>query len=970
MGTKIFHSFFKKAFILLFLLGYSTAMAQAIKGTVKDTKSGEVLIGVSVVIKGTTTGAITDFDGNFQFTSTANPPFILLVSYIGYNPKEITVSDVTKNIVIKIDPSEVQLKSFEVSDIRISEKQKESALTVESMDIIAIKQTSAANFYEGLGQLKGVDLTSASIGFKIINTRGFNSTSPVRSLQIIDGVDNQAPGLNFSLGNFLGCGELDVQKVDLVVGASSAFYGPNAFNGVIAMTTKSPFIHQGLSVSIKTGERDLLDGAIRFAKAFKNKKGEEKFALKANLTYMRANDWVADNLDATPQSLTPKENPGGYDAVNRYGDEPDRANYADIKSTPGLGRFNRSGYMEKDIVDYNTKNLKAALAFHYKIKPDVELIYASNFGNGTTVYQGDNRYSLKDILFFQNRIEIKKENKFFLRAYATNEDAGKSFDAVFTALLLQDSAKTDYFWSQDYRNYWNVNVDKKIRSLEGFPTYPKFPFSFDSLLLVYYLDSISNYNSALPGFVENNNDTLSYFHNQTRNFADGIGNPVFGNRPYFQPGTPEFENARNSITSRTSFTEGGSRFYDKSALYHIQGEYKFTPTIFDITLGGNYRIYRPDSKGTIFSDTTYIVRDTVYDEVTNKIRSTTKEIKRRRITNQEFGLYTGIEKKFFEEALKLNVTLRMDKNQNFNYVFSPAASLVYTFYKNYTLRASFSSAIRNPTLTDQYLYYNVGRAILLGNINGIDSLVTIPSLFNYLDATLANKKLLNYFDVKPIRPEQVKSIEFGGRAIVLKNLFVDASYYYSFYKYFIGYKIGAIVGFDKQTQQVLASETQVYRIATNSESVVTTQGFSIGATYFFKKFYSFGGNYSWNILNQNDSIDPIIPAFNTPKNKYNITFSGRDIEANLFGLHLRNWGYSINYKWIQGFVYEGSPQFTGNVPSYDMLDFQVNYKITKIYTTIKVGASNVLNNKRFQVYGGPRVGRLTYISLLFDLGNL
>lgn len=84
-------------------------------------------------------------------------------------------------------------------------------------------------------------MTTASLGFKVINTRGFNSTSPVRSLQIIDGVDNQAPGLNFSLGNFLGSSELDVLKVDIVVGASGAYYGPNAFNGVISMETKSPF---------------------------------------------------------------------------------------------------------------------------------------------------------------------------------------------------------------------------------------------------------------------------------------------------------------------------------------------------------------------------------------------------------------------------------------------------------------------------------------------------------------------------------------------------------------------------------------------------------------------------------------------------------------------------------------------------------------------------------------------------------
>ena len=130
---------------------------------------------------------------------------------------------------------------------------KESPLSIEAMNINDIKETSATNFYEGLSHMKGVDLTSASLGFRVINTRGFNSTSPVRTLQIIDGVDNASPGLNFALGNFLGASELDLMKVEIISGASSAFYGPNAFNGVINMTTINPFVKQGLTVQYKIG---------------------------------------------------------------------------------------------------------------------------------------------------------------------------------------------------------------------------------------------------------------------------------------------------------------------------------------------------------------------------------------------------------------------------------------------------------------------------------------------------------------------------------------------------------------------------------------------------------------------------------------------------------------------------------------------------------------------------------------------
>src|SRR5574343_271447 len=310
--------------IALFFLGFSIqsfAQLEKVSGTVRDKNTKQVLYSATVSIKGTAIGANTDFDGKFILNVDLSTPKTLVVSYLGYEKVEIQISKAKTNIDVYLSEVVVTSKEVTVQSSRLSEKQKEAPLTVESMDLISIKQTSASNFYEGLGQLKGVDLTSASIGFKVINTRGFNSTSPVRSLQLIDGVDNQAPGLNFSLGNFLGASELDVQKVDLVVGASSAFYGPNAFNGVISMQTRNPFNSPGLTVMSKVGERGLFETAIRYAQVFKNKAGEDKFAFKVNLFFMRAYDWEANNADATPQSLVGTNNPGGYDAVNRYGDE-------------------------------------------------------------------------------------------------------------------------------------------------------------------------------------------------------------------------------------------------------------------------------------------------------------------------------------------------------------------------------------------------------------------------------------------------------------------------------------------------------------------------------------------------------------------------------------------------------------------------------------------------------------------------
>ena len=452
------HTPLRSIFIVLHILFLcNLAIGQTtIKGEILDESDGEPLIGANVLVKGTSSGATTDYDGRFVVKTDQNYPLVLQITYLGYTEKEIELLEEQEIVAITLQENSIVTDVIEVTGQRISEKQKAAPLTIESMDLLAIKETPSDNFYDGLGSLKGVDLTAASLGFKIINTRGFNSTSPVRSLQIIDGVDNQAPGLNFSLGNFLGSSELDVLKVDLIVGASSAFYGPNAFNGVISMETKNPFLQKGLSAIVKVGERSLFEGALRYAESFRNKDSLEFFAFKLNFSYFQADDWVADNYDPIDGSRVPADNPGRYDAVNIYGDEYYPLNDATgtaLWNDQGLRLFYRPGYEEKDLVDYDTKNYKANAALHFRTNPKLdfespELILSSSFGSGTTVYQGDNRFSLRNILFFQNRIEFRKRDKWFVRVYATNENAGDSYDPYFTALKLQEAAKPNETWGR------------------------------------------------------------------------------------------------------------------------------------------------------------------------------------------------------------------------------------------------------------------------------------------------------------------------------------------------------------------------------------------------------------------------------------------------------------------------------------------------------------------------------------------
>jgi outer membrane receptor protein involved in Fe transport len=926
-----------KTLLFLALLCTNTLFAQ-LSGTVVDPR-GEPVIGASVVLMNQSTptniGTVTDFDGNWSINIYGKNAenAVVRVQSMGFQAQDYKTAKPSGNR-ITLEPDQNVLKEVSVVQQRLSAQQEKSALTVESMDALAIKESPSVSFYDHLGTLKGVDLTSASIGFKIINTRGFNSTSPVRSLQLIDGVDNQSPGLNFSLGNFLGAPDLDIVTVDVIAGASTAFYGPSAFNGVISMQTKDPFQFTGLSASLKAGERNLTEFSMRWAA-----KVNEKFAYKINVFALKADDWEANNMDPTDISRDDATNPGGYDAVNRYGDEDWWDDGGDSKTFPGLGRFYRPGIEEKHLVDYDTENIKLTTALHYKIKEDLTAIYAVNFGSGTTVYQGDNRYSLKDILFLQNRVELQKKDKWFWRAYSTHEDAGNSYDAYFTALRMQDSVVSNQSYNLYYTGLWNIFNKPKVRAMPGAPA--------NSL-------PMSQYQSIMDSLIASNPDFFNQLHEDNRNnvsiatASDALGAVTIEELESFAnqliPGTSEFNNLKNHITS-TLFTEGGSRFYDKSALYHTQGERTFTydnGAVFRV--GGNFRLYTPKSAGTIFSDTAGTV-----------------------ITNREAGLYGGWEQSFMDERLKLSATGRVDKNQNFRALVSPAVSSVYKATENQTFRLSFSSAIRNPTLADQYLNYNVGRAVLLGNLDGFDSLVTIDNIADYLGKP-ANERLshdFGYFDVDAIRPEKVKTAEVGYRATLGTRVFVDANYYYSLYDDFIGYIIGADIEEGTTAIDRLKS-LQVYRVAANATEQVTTQGFSIGMNTFVGDYQTLTGNYSWNKLTSAVS-DPIVPAFNTPEHKFNLGWNIRNYPWNQDDSKLI--GAGVNYKWVQGFVFEGSPQFTGSIPSYGLCDAQVSLTRIKDNSnkkrtiTYKIGASNVLNNKVYQVFGGPLVGRLAYLSI-------
>jgi iron complex outermembrane recepter protein len=204
-----------------------TDFAIEISGTVVDAQTGSPLPGVNVTVSGRVIGVATGSDGTFSLNVSGEPPITLVISLVGYQRQEIEITQsLVSGLIIELEEQAILGGDVVVSASRVEQSILEAPVTIEKMDVIAINQTASDTYYKALANLKGVDVTTSSINFQIINSRGFNSTGNTRMVQLIDGMDTQAPALNFPIGNLNGPSELDIESVEFLPGASSALYGP------------------------------------------------------------------------------------------------------------------------------------------------------------------------------------------------------------------------------------------------------------------------------------------------------------------------------------------------------------------------------------------------------------------------------------------------------------------------------------------------------------------------------------------------------------------------------------------------------------------------------------------------------------------------------------------------------------------------------------------------------------------------
>ncbi|MEO6039258.1 MAG: carboxypeptidase-like regulatory domain-containing protein, partial [Saprospiraceae bacterium] len=464
-------------FLLLAALGRLQAQSElvVISGTVHERGNQEPLTGVSISVKGGNAGTWSDADGNFSLKTKLKYPFTLAFNFVGFEPYEINIANASDPISIQLEPQTILGAEVVVSASRVEESILKSPVAIEKLDIRAIRETPAPSFYDALENVKGVQMLTSSITFKVPNTRGFNVPNNFRFMQLVDGVDMQAATLGVPLGNAIGPTELDIASVEITPGAASALYGMNAINGMANLSTKNPFHYQGLSVYQKVGVNHvdgidhtpglLHETAIRYAKAW-----HDKLAFKVNFSNLNGHDWVANGLyDQNPQPLSsanPRfpelsgaDNPA-RDQWSRYGDDRQARSAITIKYKGKDETFHvaRTGYLEKDLLSPTVRNIKFDAGLFYKLNARTVLAYDYRYGTMDGVFQRGNRIQLKDVTVQNHKLELRNGD-LLLRGYMLIEHTGNSYNLNPLAYNLDLNHATNPVWAGVFKTELQKQVD-------------------------------------------------------------------------------------------------------------------------------------------------------------------------------------------------------------------------------------------------------------------------------------------------------------------------------------------------------------------------------------------------------------------------------------------------------------------------------------------------------------------------------
>ncbi|MTI38403.1 TonB-dependent receptor [Fulvivirga lutimaris] len=392
----------KKYFTLLSILMLcvaATLQAQngGVKGTITD-QANDVLIGANVSIKGTTTGTTSDTDGNFTLSPIDNGTYTLLISYIGYEEieKSVTISGAIVDIgTITLNPSLLFLSNqIVVSGSRRAEKLTETPATIQVISSKQIEELPSFNPGELLSRVKGVEYVRSGVAATGVNIRGFNSNFNAKNLQINDGryATLIATGLPFGpLGTII---KEDVDRIEVILGPNAALYGPNAHNGLVNTITKDPRSSEGTTFALGAGNQSMVTARLRHAQ-----KINDKWAFKVTGEYTKGEEFefadsvYIDRLDANG-------NPG-----------PDGV---------------KEGYEELEL-DNDFNFMRGSAALYYSLNDDADII--ASWGGSNSTYLAPTNVGRNQIVDWKiNYYSLKyASTHFFAQAYMTTSKTDDTY---------------------------------------------------------------------------------------------------------------------------------------------------------------------------------------------------------------------------------------------------------------------------------------------------------------------------------------------------------------------------------------------------------------------------------------------------------------------------------------------------------------------------------------------------------------